>query len=125
MTDAPSNPSDREQRLQDVLAGFMQAVEAGQTPDRQKLLAEHPDLADELASFFANREEFARLAVPVRAARIRIGDGRRRTARRTACRASATTCGTSAITKSSRRSPAAAWASCSRHGRSVSIASWR
>ena len=65
MTDTPPNPSDREQRLQDVLAGYMQAVEAGQTPDRRKLLAEHPDLAGELASFFANREEFAQLAGPM------------------------------------------------------------
>ena len=59
-----SNPSDREQRLQGVLADYLQAVEAGQTPDRQEMLARHPDLADELASFFANREEFAQLAGP-------------------------------------------------------------
>ena len=62
MNETPPNPSDREQRLQVVLAGSMQAVEAGQTPDRAELLARHPDLADELASFFANREEFAQLA---------------------------------------------------------------
>jgi hypothetical protein len=62
MADTPPNPSDREQRLQDVLAGYMQAVEAGQTPDRQELLAQHPDLAGELASFFANRDDFAGMA---------------------------------------------------------------
>ena len=62
MNTTPPNPSDREQRLQDVLADYLQAVEAGRTPDRQELLARHPDLADELASFFANRAEFALLA---------------------------------------------------------------
>src|SRR3984957_1252499 len=62
MNQTPSNPSDREQRLQDVLAGYIQAVEAGQTPDRAELLARHPDLADELASFFANRDAFAGVA---------------------------------------------------------------
>jgi WD40 repeat protein/tRNA A-37 threonylcarbamoyl transferase component Bud32 len=65
MSDAPSNPSQREQRLQDILAAYIQAAEAGHAPDRQKLLADHPDLADELASFFANRDDFARLAEPV------------------------------------------------------------
>ncbi len=62
MSETLPNPADREQRLQEILAAYMQAVEAGRTPDRQRLLAEHPDLADELASFFANRDDFAGMA---------------------------------------------------------------
>ena len=118
MNDTPPNPSDREQRLQEVLAGYLQAVEAGQTPDRQELLAEHPDLADELASFFANRDGVrpARRAGAAPPA-LRVGDGGRGRPDRRRPRSSATTCATSATTRSWRRSPAAAWASCSRRGR--------
>jgi hypothetical protein len=65
MSDNPTASVEREQRLQDVLADFLRAVEAGRVPDRQAILAQHPDLADELASFFANRDQFARLAAPV------------------------------------------------------------
>ena len=65
MNNTDPTPSDREQRLEEVLATYLQAVEAGQAPDRREILARHPDLADELASFFANRAEFANLARPV------------------------------------------------------------
>ena len=47
---------DREQRLNEVIAGYLEDLEAGRRPDRPGLLAQHPDLAAELASFFANRE---------------------------------------------------------------------
>ena len=41
-------PSDREQRFEQVLAEYLQAREAGRTPDPAELLARHPDLADAL-----------------------------------------------------------------------------
>jgi WD40 repeat protein/tRNA A-37 threonylcarbamoyl transferase component Bud32 len=58
-------PSSREQRFERVLAEYLQAREAGRTPDPDELLARHPDLADELRTFFANRAQFARLAAPL------------------------------------------------------------
>jgi serine/threonine protein kinase/WD40 repeat protein len=55
---------ERRQRLEAILAEFLQAADKGQAPDQDEMLARHPDLADELASFFANRAEFAKLAGP-------------------------------------------------------------
>ncbi len=46
----------RKRRLQEILAAFLQDVEAGRNPDREELLAQHPDLADELRSFLAEHE---------------------------------------------------------------------
>ena len=58
-----SNAS-REQQLNDVMAGYLQAVDAGQPPDREEFLARHPDLADELAVFLSNQGHLKALAVP-------------------------------------------------------------
>jgi hypothetical protein len=35
-----------EERIDEVIAEFLEAEAAGQTPDRAALLARHPDLAD-------------------------------------------------------------------------------
>jgi serine/threonine-protein kinase len=61
----PDSASTREQRFQEVLAAYLQAVETGQNPDRDEWLTKHPDVAAELRSFFANQDEFARFVEPV------------------------------------------------------------
>ncbi len=64
---AESSPaSEREQRLERVLADYLHAVEAGTPPDRADLLAQHPDLAGDLRSFLQNRDAVERMAEPIR-----------------------------------------------------------
>src|SRR5262245_6771242 len=57
---------DHEQRLAQVLTAYLEAVEQGREPDRQGLLARYPDLAAELAEFFASRDQIERLTAPER-----------------------------------------------------------
>src|SRR6516165_3127720 len=60
MTDNPA--SERECRVNRILADYLEAERLGQTPNRDDLLRRHPDLADELRSFFADQDGFGRLA---------------------------------------------------------------
>jgi WD40 repeat protein len=63
----PSGADRNEQRLQEALVAFYEEVEAGRQPDRQALFNRHPDLAVELADFFAVQDELHGLAAPFRA----------------------------------------------------------
>src|SRR5262245_41623580 len=61
MPEAASSP-EREQRLDRVLADYLHADQGGSPPNREELLKQHPDLADDLRSFFRNREAIDRIA---------------------------------------------------------------
>ena len=113
----PTDPTgSHHDPLDAVIAEYLQQVEAGTVPDREALLARHPDLADRLREFFADYDRLDRQAGDLRLSPcFRHCSG----AAPEPCRASAT----SATTSCWRRSPAAAWASSTRPGRSASTAS--
>ena len=52
--------------LDAIIAEYVQQVEAGQVPDREALLACHPDLADRLRAFFADYDRLDRQAADLR-----------------------------------------------------------
>ncbi len=58
---------DREQRLDQVIADYLAAQDSGIAPALDALLAAHPDLAEDLQSFFREHDRFGRLAAPLRA----------------------------------------------------------
>ncbi len=62
---------DREQRVNEVIADYLAACEAGSPPDRDELLARHPDIADSLAAFLADHAHMRR-AIPAPGPRPRM-----------------------------------------------------
>jgi tRNA A-37 threonylcarbamoyl transferase component Bud32 len=58
MPTQPSSAALRQQRLNEIIACYLQAVEAGHSVDQHDLLFRHPDLARELRDFFSNRGQF-------------------------------------------------------------------
>src|SRR4051794_14487998 len=59
----PSCPpgGSHEGLLEEVLGEYMQRLDRGEGVDREELLARHPELAEELLSYFAGCDEVERL----------------------------------------------------------------
>jgi eukaryotic-like serine/threonine-protein kinase len=66
MTPAPDDSPSREARLEALLHSYLQALDAGQSPDRAALLAGHPEFASELAAFFADQDRLDSVARAIR-----------------------------------------------------------
>jgi serine/threonine protein kinase/Flp pilus assembly protein TadD len=61
-----SSPStDRDERLQTIIADYLEQQEAGRAEGREELLARYPDLAAELGEFFAAGDRVDGLVVPL------------------------------------------------------------
>jgi tetratricopeptide (TPR) repeat protein len=68
MAIAGGDTVDRDQRLDEVVVVYLEAVEAGQRPDRAEWLGRYPELAEGLATFFADQDRLACWTEPLREA---------------------------------------------------------
>src|SRR5437867_12290779 len=59
---SPNDASQREELVNEAIAAYLEAVDAGRPLDRAEFLARYPDLAAELEAFLDDRERFARAA---------------------------------------------------------------
>jgi serine/threonine-protein kinase len=66
MAGHPSTPTDRDRRLDEAVAGYLEAVDRGLDPDPADWLARFPDLAPELERFLAGQRQVGGLLAPLR-----------------------------------------------------------
>jgi WD40 repeat protein len=62
----PSSSSEREDRVNEIIAAYLEAREAGRQPSPDEWLGRYPEVAAELASFLADKEQFEEFSGPVR-----------------------------------------------------------
>ncbi len=55
---------DHGKQLSQIIADYLQAVEAGQEPDREQLLTDHPEVAQELREFLSTHDQMHEAAGP-------------------------------------------------------------
>jgi serine/threonine protein kinase len=64
MVDKANADAAREQRLDEIISNYLEAVAGGASPDRRELLARHPDLAVDLSAFFADHDRMQAIIAP-------------------------------------------------------------
>ncbi len=69
MPEHPDDTAGRDERVQAVLHDYLLALDEGQAPDRQEVLRQHPELAEELQALFADQDQLDDLARSARSAR--------------------------------------------------------
>jgi tetratricopeptide (TPR) repeat protein len=62
----PNKLSEQEERLEEVILSYLQAVDSGQTPDPEQLLLRHPDLTTGLKAFFGDQNRLDPFLAPLR-----------------------------------------------------------
>ena len=67
MSDPTATNPDPQRRLEEAMADYLMAADAGRAPDHTAFLARYPDLQAELAEFLADQAGLARLVEPLRA----------------------------------------------------------
>jgi hypothetical protein len=66
MPAASGDSTSRQQRLHEILHAYLEAVDGRKNPDQQEILQRHPDLATDLAAFFAEQARLEQLAQSMR-----------------------------------------------------------
>ena len=57
MSDNSSEPTDRQQQLDELLAELMRSIDAGQSVDADDWLTRHPNFVTELEEFFQHHSK--------------------------------------------------------------------
>jgi hypothetical protein len=57
MTDEADSATSQERAVGAIIAGYLEALDRGESPDRDALLRQHPACARELESFFADQDQ--------------------------------------------------------------------
>src|SRR6185503_19355661 len=66
--DPPADPDrdqDREGRLDEIVAQYVEAVRSGVVVDREAWLARYRDFAEELGAFFEDYDRFGQVSEPL------------------------------------------------------------
>jgi serine/threonine-protein kinase len=60
------DPQERDERVDEIVASYIEEVESGAARDCREWLARYPEFYDELSDFFAGRDQMEQLACPLR-----------------------------------------------------------